>query len=128
MSTNHGPSNLEPDEEVEIKLEAGKLYYYTEPTSNFNMENPYLAHRTVSMNSVSGVVHPLHGWIPRKVSAEQVRKAIDGHVNPFTKQSVSAQYKKIMETRKKLPVYGYMDEFYKIVSPSDLRCFDKVMY
>jgi len=80
------------------------------------------------MNSVSGAVHPLHGWSRRKVTAEQVREAMDGDVNPFTKQPVSAQYKKIMETRKKLPVYGYMDEFYKIVNASDLRCFDKVMY
>ena len=53
---------------------------------------------------------------------------MDGDVNPFTKQPVSAQYKKIMETRKKLPVYGYMDEFYKTVSASDLRCFDKSMH
>jgi pre-mRNA-splicing factor ATP-dependent RNA helicase DHX15/PRP43 len=92
------------------------------------MENPYLAHRAVSTNGASGAVHPLHGWTPRKVTAKQVRKTMDGDVNPFTKQPVSAQYKKIMETRKKLPVYGYMDEFYKIVSASDLRCFDKVMY
>ena len=90
------------------------------------MENPYLAHRTSSMNGVSGVsgvsgaIHPLHGWSPRKVTAEQVRKAMDGDVNPFTKQPVSAQYKKIMEARKKLPVYGYMDEFYQIVSAPDL--------
>ena len=94
------------------------------------MENPYLAHRTTPMNGasgavnpphgVSGAVHPLHGWSPRKVTAEQVRKALDGDVNPFTKQPVSAQYKGIMEARRKLPVYGYMDEFYKIVSESDL--------
>ncbi len=84
------------------------------------MENPYLAHRTTPMNRVSGAVHPLHGWSPRKVTAEQVRKAMDGDVNPFTKQPVSAQYKKIMEARRKLPVYGYMNEFYKIVSASDL--------
>ncbi len=92
------------------------------------MENPYLAHRTTPMNGLSGAVHPLHGWSPRKVTAEQVRKAMDGDVNPFTngdvnpftKQPVSAQYKKIMEVRRKLPVYGHMDEFYKIVRESDL--------
>ena len=94
------------------------------------MENPYLAHRTIPVKGVSravyplhgvgGAVHPLHGWSPRKVTAEQVRKVMDGDVNPFTKQPVSAQYKKIMEGRRKLPVYGYMDEFYKIVSESDL--------
>ena len=84
------------------------------------MQNPYLAHRAIPMNGVSDAVHPLHGWGPRKVTAEQVRKAMDGDVNPFTKQPVSAQYKKILETRRRLPVYGNMDEFYKMVSASDL--------
>jgi pre-mRNA-splicing factor ATP-dependent RNA helicase DHX15/PRP43 len=94
------------------------------------MENPYLAHLSNSTKGgtpkggVSGAVHPLHGWTPRKVTAEQVRRAIDGDVNPFTKQPVSATYKKILETRKKLPVYGYMDEFYRIVSAPDLQCID----
>ena len=37
-------------------------------------------------------------------------------LNPFTKQPHSAQYKKILETRKKLPVYGQMDDFMRIVS------------
>ena len=87
------------------------------------MENPYLAHRATSMKGVSGVsgaIHPLHGWSPRKVTAEQVRKVMDDDVNPFTKQPVSSQYKNIMEARKNLPVYGYMDEFYKIVSAPGL--------
>ena len=87
-------------------------------------KNPYLAHISnnkkggKNTDGVSSAVHPLHGWTPRKVTAEQVRKAMDGDVNPFTKQPVSATYKKIMETRKKLPVYGHMDEFYTIVSAS----------
>jgi len=98
------------------------------------MENPYLAHLSNNKkgssikDGVSGTLHPLHGWTPRKVTAEQVRKAMDGDVNPFTKQPVSATYKKIMEARKKLPVYGHMREFYEIVSASDLRCSDKAMY
>ena len=36
--------------------------------------------------------------------------------NPFTKQPHSAQYKKILESRKKLPVFAQMEEFYKMVS------------
>lgn len=60
--------------------------------------------------------HPLHGWIPRKVVASQVTTALDGDVNPFTKKPFTPAYKKILESRKKLPVYGYMDEFLKIVS------------
>ena len=87
-------------------------------------ENPYLAHLSNTRkggkikDGFSSAVHPLHGWTPRKVTAEQVRKAMGGDVNPFTKQPVSATYRKIMEARKKLPVYGYMDEFYRIVSAS----------
>ena len=37
-------------------------------------------------------------------------------MNPFNKQPHTAQYKKILETRKKLPVYGQMSEFYEMVS------------
>jgi len=98
------------------------------------MENPYLAHLSnkkkggISKDGVSSAVHPLHGWAPRKVTGEQARKAMDGDVNPFTKQPVSATYKQIMEVRRKLPVYGYMDEFYRTVSTFDLRCFDEGMY
>ena len=40
----------------------------------------------------------------------------DGDVNPFTKQPHSSQYKKILESRKKLPVFNQMDEFMEIVS------------
>ena len=39
-------------------------------------------------------------------------------MNPFTKEPHTAQYKKILEARKKLPVYAQMDEFYKMVSAS----------
>ena len=37
-------------------------------------------------------------------------------MNPFTKQPHSAQYKKILAGRKKLPVFAQMTEFYKMVS------------
>ena len=40
----------------------------------------------------------------------------EGDVNPFTKQPHSAQYKKILEVRKKLPVFAQMQEFYDMVS------------
>jgi pre-mRNA-splicing factor ATP-dependent RNA helicase DHX15/PRP43 len=60
-------------------------------------------------------MHPLHGWIPRNVTASQVTEVMDGDVNPFTKKPLSPAYKEILAARKKLPVYGYMDEFYKIV-------------
>ena len=37
-------------------------------------------------------------------------------MNPFTKQPHSAQYKKILESRKKLPVFAQMEDFLKMVS------------
>ena len=40
----------------------------------------------------------------------------EGDVNPFTKKPHSAQYKKILQARKKLPVFTQMDEFLKMVS------------
>ncbi|KAH7102468.1 pre-mRNA-splicing factor ATP-dependent RNA helicase PRP43 [Auriculariales sp. MPI-PUGE-AT-0066] len=54
---------------------------------------------------------PLHGWIPRHVTADDVQKALDGEINPFTKRPLSIQYKKILQGRKKLPVYTQMKEF-----------------
>lgn len=36
-------------------------------------------------------------------------------MNPFTNLPYSAQFKKILEARKKLPVFAQMDEFYEIV-------------
>ena len=77
---------------------------------------------------------PLYGFVPRRVTGEQVLKAMvmffffvqnfraealaqkDSDVNPFTKQTHSPQYKKILESRKKLPVFKQMEEFMKIVS------------
>jgi pre-mRNA-splicing factor ATP-dependent RNA helicase DHX15/PRP43 len=94
------------------------------------MENPYLAHLSnskaggTSKDGVSAAVHPLRGWSPRKVMAEHVRRVMNGNVNPFTKQPVSATYKRIMESRKKLPVYGYMQSFYSIVGASEFRCLE----
>ena len=75
---------------------------------------------------------PLYGFVPRMVTAKQVRvalvredlrdaneeltKAQDGDVNPFTKRPYTAQYKKILDSRKNLPVYVQMTEFYEMVS------------
>lgn len=39
---------------------------------------------------------------------------MEGDVNPFTKQPHSAQYKKILEARKKLPVFAQIEEFFKM--------------
>ena len=58
---------------------------------------------------------PLFGFLPRKVSANQIRKALEHDINPFTKAPHTLQYKKILEARKNLPVYTQMDEFFKMV-------------
>ena len=77
--------------------------------------------------------HPLFGFVPRMVTAKQVQGAIvrgvftllyivfltplqDSTENPFTRLPHSDRYHKILEARKKLPVYTQMDDFYKMVS------------
>ena len=42
----------------------------------------------------------------------------DGNENPFTRLPHSPQYRKILEARKKLPVFTQMEEFYEMVSPA----------
>jgi hypothetical protein len=80
--------------------------------------------------------HPLFGFWPRQVTSKQVQGAVvrvaairvyifssmmplqEGKENPFTRLPHSPQYFKILEARKKLPVFTQMDEFYKMVSPA----------
>ncbi|KAG6811256.1 DEAH-box ATP-dependent RNA helicase prp43 [Tricholoma furcatifolium] len=89
-------------------------------------DNPYLAHFPPSQRGAgpSGSnpsdKEPLYGFVPRKVKGEQARKAMEHDINPFTKQPVSAQYKKILEARKKLPVYAKMDEFFQMFSENQI--------
>ncbi|KAL5512431.1 PRP43 [Sanghuangporus baumii] len=92
---------------------------------NGTKENPYLAHlppdqRRTGSSTPATVKEPLFGFLPRKVKGDQVRRAMEGDVNPFTKQPLSAQYKKILEARKKLPVFTQMDEFYNMFSENQV--------
>ena len=41
--------------------------------------------------------------------------AQEGNVNPFTDKPHTAQYEKILQTRKNLPVYSQMEQFLKTV-------------
>ncbi|CAL1702815.1 unnamed protein product [Somion occarium] len=75
-------------------------------------KNPYTSAPPLSSSSNGSIKEPFFGFIPRKVAAKDARRVMDGDVNPFTKQPFSPQYKKILEVRKKLPVYTRMDEFY----------------
>ena len=91
-------------------------------------ENPYLAHLPPGKRSTSSAVpkgaesEPLFGFLPRKVTANQVRKALEHDMNPFTKAPHTPQYRKILEARKKLPVYTQMDEFFKMVRQPLCSC------
>ncbi|KAG8901522.1 DEAH-box ATP-dependent RNA helicase prp43, partial [Tulasnella sp. 403] len=59
-------------------------------------------------------VDPLHGLLPRRVTAEQAQKVMNGDINPFTKLPLSKNYKNILEKRKKLPVFAQMQDFYDL--------------
>ncbi|KAJ7119817.1 P-loop containing nucleoside triphosphate hydrolase protein [Mycena epipterygia] len=95
-------------------------------------DNPYLAHLQPSQrgargagpsgpnSTVVGVKDPLYGFLPRKVNGGQVRQALENDTNPFTKQPHTAQYKKILEARKKLPVYAQMDDFFKVFTDNQI--------
>jgi pre-mRNA-splicing factor ATP-dependent RNA helicase DHX15/PRP43 len=90
-------------------------------------DNPYLAHLKPNKRGsgasnpvTAGKGGPLHGFMPRKVTGSQARTAIEHDSNPFTGNPHSAQYKKILEARKKLPVYAQMDEFFKIFSENQI--------
>ncbi|GAA97825.1 uncharacterized protein L969DRAFT_89610 [Mixia osmundae IAM 14324] len=73
--------------------------------------NPYLAHLNGAQTNGSASSDPLNGFIQRKVTGAQVRKALDGNVNPFTKRPFSSKYKDILDRRKKLPVFQQMEGF-----------------
>jgi hypothetical protein len=72
--------------------------------------------------------------MPRNVTGKEVQGAIvcsafslrfvfltslqEGNENPFTRLPHSTQYFKILEARRKLPVFAQMGEFYEMVSPA----------
>ncbi|CAL1702780.1 unnamed protein product [Somion occarium] len=77
-------------------------------------KNPYTNAPPVPSSPNGSVKEPFFGFIPRKVAAKDARRVMGGDINPFTKQPFTPQYKKILEVRKKLPVYTQMDEFYRM--------------
>ncbi|KIK54777.1 hypothetical protein GYMLUDRAFT_87933 [Collybiopsis luxurians FD-317 M1] len=87
-------------------------------------DNPYLAYLKSPQRGVTSSTNsdrePLFDFLSRKVKGRQVRKAMDHQLNPFTKQPHSAQYRKILEDRRVLPVYAQMDPFLKIFSKNQI--------
>ncbi|KAG9120200.1 DEAH-box ATP-dependent RNA helicase prp43, partial [Ceratobasidium sp. 392] len=78
-----------------------------------------LAHHKASHKKAS-YVDPFNGCIPRKVNAAKAKEILDGNTNPFTKQSYSDKYKKILEGRKRLPVFAQVEEFYNICNTNQI--------
>ncbi|CAE6447767.1 unnamed protein product [Rhizoctonia solani] len=77
--------------------------------------NPYLAHVKTVLPKAEGYEDPFDGCMPRKIQADKAKEILNGQYNPFTRQLYSDKYKKILEGRKKLPVFAQMEEFYKII-------------
>ncbi|CAK9783357.1 unnamed protein product [Cutaneotrichosporon oleaginosum] len=98
-------------------------------------DNPYLAHlggersqspATGANGSSSGkIANPLAGLVPRKVTVEQAKAIMDGEHNPFKNLApFSAQYKKILQQRKTLPVYDKMHEFLQIFEDNQITVME----
>ncbi|CEL52981.1 pre-mRNA-splicing factor ATP-dependent RNA helicase DHX15/PRP43 [Rhizoctonia solani AG-1 IB] len=83
-------------------------------------ENPYLAHVKTVLPKAEGYEDPFDGCIPRKVNADKAKEILDGQYNPYTRQLYSDKFKKILEGRKKLPVFAQMEEFYKIFNENQI--------
>ncbi|KAI0696959.1 P-loop containing nucleoside triphosphate hydrolase protein [Cerioporus squamosus] len=81
-------------------------------------DNPYT--RAPPVPKSLGTKDPLYGFLPRKVTGKQVTAAMESDINPFNKKPHSPQYKKILESRKKLPVFGQMDEFLKMFTNNQI--------
>jgi pre-mRNA-splicing factor ATP-dependent RNA helicase DHX15/PRP43 len=116
--------------------------------------NPYLAHlgpQSQSNGAATGSngngvgaatgKNPLNGLVPRMVTTEQAKNILvsypaltssnvkadrqDGDVNPFkNQQPFSANYKKILEQRKGLPVYQKMTEFLEVFSKNQITVME----
>ena len=99
---------------------------------------PAIANQELRPSANSVVKNPLFGFLPRKVTAKQVLPVMVspstcpylpnltfisqmGEVNPFNKTSFSATYKSILDSRKKLPVFSQMHEFYEMVRKPSLN-------
>ena len=105
----------------------------TDPRSN-----PYLAHMYESPDTngysngyntpprrLNGAFHdgPLSQFQRHKTTAALAKIAEDGHVNPFTGESLSQRYFSILKTRRDLPVHAQRDEFLRMYQKSQILVF-----
>ncbi|KAJ9106285.1 DEAH-box ATP-dependent RNA helicase prp43 [Naganishia friedmannii] len=75
------------------------------------------------MPARNGTKHPLEGLVPGKVTLDQTIAIMDGDINPFKGDGTtpySANYKRILQGRKQLPVYQKMKEFYDVYEKNQI--------
>ncbi|KAG8901651.1 DEAH-box ATP-dependent RNA helicase prp43 [Tulasnella sp. 403] len=63
---------------------------------------------------------PSLGLVERNVTAAQVTSAMEGLSNPFVHRVLSTQYRRILEGRKKLPVFSQMQRFYDMYQSNQI--------
>ncbi|KAJ2932282.1 hypothetical protein H1R20_g4806, partial [Candolleomyces eurysporus] len=118
-------SEIVKDEDV-IHLVVSAEPAGTHPSDDAPTELPDLGRLSITESlsaaelDIIKTKEPLYGLIPNKVPGSRVRLALERDVNPFTKKPYTVQYKKILETRKKLPVYAEMDQFLNIFGENQL--------
>lgn len=96
------------------------------------IDSAHLSSESRSASGANGVsvgsskaANPLAGLVPRKVTVEQAKKIMEADVNPFKGMApFSASYKKILEGRKKLPVYDKMHEFLHIFEENQITVME----
>ncbi|KAI0367924.1 pre-mRNA-splicing factor ATP-dependent RNA helicase PRP43 [Pilatotrama ljubarskyi] len=85
---------------------------YTDKPPVFNTPVPKL-----------GMKDPLFGFRPRCVTSLQVLRAMEGDINPFTKKRHSPAYKRLLSSRKQLPVFSQMNGFLEMFSKNQVIIF-----
>lgn len=86
------------------------------PSRREASENPYLVHLAAAERFTGGASSSsdaLSGFLPRKVTAQQVLKALESQINPFPSifKPYSQKYWDILAKRKALPVFAQMEDF-----------------
>ncbi|KAG8720837.1 DEAH-box ATP-dependent RNA helicase prp43 [Ceratobasidium sp. 394] len=56
----------------------------------------------------------------RQVNGVSARAILDAKINPFTKNSYTEKYKRILADRKRLPAFAQMEQFYKIFNDNQI--------
>jgi hypothetical protein len=95
------------------------MFDLPDPVSyRFSLVSAHMQPKQAYSNGSSST-HPLEGLIPRAVGLGKIHEIMNGDINPFRgdgKQPFSANYRKILQQRKGLPVYQKMEEFYDVAS------------